>query len=74
MFIRGEMGILCWKRSIFVDTSIKIILARMMKTGIVIKKANDQEEIIYVDIDLSESMRIRDSKPYTQLRRTELYK
>ncbi len=56
------------------DTSIKIILARMMKTGIVIKKANDQEEIIYVDIDLSESMRIRDSKPYTQLRRTELYK
>ncbi|WP_295252487.1 hypothetical protein [uncultured Catenibacterium sp.] len=56
------------------DTSIKIILARMMKTGIVIKKANDQEEIIYVDIDLSESTRIRDSKPYTQLRRTELYK
>ena len=56
------------------DTSIKIILARMMKTGIVIKKANDQEEIIYVDIDLSESTRIRDSKSYTQLRRTELYK
>ena len=46
----------------------------MMKTGIVIKKANDQEEIIYVDIDLSESTRIRDSKPYTQLRKTEFYK
>ena len=41
--------------------------------GEVIKKAGDQEEIIYVDIDLSDSKKIRESKPYTQLRRKELY-
>ena len=38
-----------------------------------IKKAGDQEEIIYVDIDLSDSKKIRESRPYTQLRRKELY-
>ena len=41
--------------------------------GKVIKKAGDQEEIIYVDIDLSNSKKIRESRPYTQLRRKELY-
>lgn len=41
--------------------------------GKVIKKAGDQEEIIYVDIDLSDSKKIRESRPYTQLRRKELY-
>jgi len=42
--------------------------------GEVIKKAGDQEEIIYVDINLSNSKKIRENKPYTQLRRKELYK
>lgn len=41
--------------------------------GEVLKKAGDQEEIIYVDIDLSDSKKIRESRPYTQLRRKELY-
>ena len=41
--------------------------------GEVIKKAGDQEEIIYVDIALFDSKKIRESKPYTQLRRKELY-
>ena len=41
--------------------------------GKVIKKTSDQEEIIYVDIDLSDSKKIRESRPYTQLRRKELY-
>lgn len=34
--------------------------------GEVIKKAGDQEEIIYVDINLSNSKKIRENKPYTQ--------
>ncbi len=37
------------------------------------RKAGDQEEIIYVNIDLSDSKKIRESRPYTQLRRKELY-
>ncbi len=42
--------------------------------GEAIKKAGDQEEIIYVDIDLSDSKKIRESRPYTQLRRTKFYR
>lgn len=41
--------------------------------GDVVKKACDLEEIIYVDIDLSNSKKIRETRPYTQLRRKELY-
>lgn len=43
------------------------------QNGEAIKKVGDQEEIIYVDIALSDSKKIRESKPYTQLRRKELY-
>ena len=43
------------------------------QNGEAIKKVGDQEEIIYVDIDLSDSKKIRESRPYTQLRRKELY-
>ena len=39
-----------------------------------IKKVGDQEEIIYVDINLSNSKKIRESRPYTQLRRTKFYR
>ena len=42
--------------------------------GNVIAKADNKEQILYVDIDLHESSIIRESKPYTNLRRVELYK
>ena len=42
--------------------------------GNVIKKADDKEQMLYVDIDLGESKRIRECKPYTNLRRPELYR
>ena len=41
--------------------------------GKTLLKADDTEQIIYVDIDLEESKKIRQSKPYLTLRRTELY-
>ena len=41
--------------------------------GKTLLKADDTEQIIYVDIDLEESEKIRQSKPYLTLRRTELY-
>lgn len=41
--------------------------------GKILLKADDTEKIIYVDIDLDESRRTRQGKPYTSLRRTELY-
>lgn len=43
-------------------------------SGNVIAKADDNEQILYVDIDLYESNKIRKSKPYTNLRRVDLYK
>jgi len=42
--------------------------------GNVIAKADDKEQIIYFDLDLSDSQKIRSSKPYTNLRRKEFYK
>ena len=42
--------------------------------GNVLVKADDKEQILYVDIDLCESNKIRERKPYTNLRRVELYK
>lgn len=41
--------------------------------GNVIAKAGDQEQILYADIDLAESGKIRRSRPYTDLRRKEWY-
>lgn len=40
----------------------------------VMTKASDEEQIIYVEVDLAESREIRKRKNYTNLRRTELYK
>ena len=37
------------------------------QNGEAIKKAGDQEEIIYVDIDLSDSKKIRESRPYMSI-------
>lgn len=42
--------------------------------GMVVAKAGDEEQIVYVDIDISNSAKIRESRPYTGLRRTEMYK
>lgn len=39
--------------------------------GNVLTKADDTEQIVYVDADLSTVKKIRASKPYTQLRRRE---
>ncbi len=41
--------------------------------GNVIAKAADTEQILYMDIDIQEASKIRNAKPYTQLRRTEFY-
>lgn len=41
--------------------------------GAVLAKADDSETIVYVDVDLAETKRIRDGRPYTQLRRPEFY-
>lgn len=42
--------------------------------GDVLCKADDTEQILYMDIDLKDALRIRNSKPYTQLRRPCFYK
>lgn len=41
--------------------------------GNLICKADDREQIVYADIDMAMSDRVRSSKPYITLRRTELY-
>lgn len=42
--------------------------------GNVIEKADDKERLLYVNLDLSESKRVRDSRTYTNLRRKDFYK
>jgi len=42
--------------------------------GAVLIKADDKEQIMYVDVELNESKKIRESRPYTNLRRPELYR
>jgi len=42
--------------------------------GNVIIKADDKEQILYATIDLSESKKIRECRPYTNLRRPEMYR
>ena len=41
--------------------------------GNVIAKADDKEQILYVDIESKAASAIRAARPYTQLRRTEFY-
>jgi predicted amidohydrolase len=41
--------------------------------GGVIVKANDQEQIVYADIEMELATRTRDQKPYFKLRRPEVY-
>ncbi|MDD4431239.1 MAG: carbon-nitrogen hydrolase family protein [Bacteroidales bacterium] len=42
-------------------------------TGNLLLKASDQEGLFYADVDMAMSAKIRNVKPYTSLRRTELY-
>ena len=42
--------------------------------GARIVKAGDEEQLVYVEIDLSASGKIRKSRPYTGLRRREFYR
>ena len=41
--------------------------------GNTIVKADDRAQILYTDIDLEQAKTIRNKRPYTNLRRTELY-
>lgn len=41
--------------------------------GQTLRKADDAQQLIIVDVDLQEARKVRESKPYTTLRRTELY-
>lgn len=41
--------------------------------GKLIVKADDREQIVYADINIDNSMKVRTRKPYTSLRRTEYY-
>lgn len=42
-------------------------------TGNILVQADDREQIVYVDIDLSKAQEVRQQKTYTQLRRPEFY-
>ena len=42
--------------------------------GNVITKASDEEQIIYVELNMAESAKVRNVRNYTNLRRTEFYK
>ncbi len=41
--------------------------------GNILKLADDKEQILFAEVDLSESEKVRSSKPYTNLRRKEFY-
>ncbi len=59
----GTEGDMCFSgESIVVDAK-----------GEVLAKADDTEQILYVDIDTQQALKTRNAKPYTQLRRPELY-
>lgn len=42
--------------------------------GNCVVKADDSEQIVYADIDMKASKRERSRRPYTTLRRKELYR
>ena len=85
-----EEGGKVYDASILIDNSIAIAMCNRVGAegdmhfsgesiavdacGNVIAKADDNEQILYVDIDLHESNKIRERKHYTNLRRIDLYK
>lgn len=42
-------------------------------TGTTLIKADDREQIVYIDLDISKAKETRSKKPYTNLRRKEFY-
>ena len=42
--------------------------------GDTIAQAGSGEELLYAEVDMAASARIRAARPYTDLRRTELYR
>ncbi len=42
--------------------------------GDTVIKADDTEQLVYADLDLPQTAAVRSKRPYTTLRRTELYK
>lgn len=41
--------------------------------GEIFARADDTEQIVYVDFNLEKSGKVREKRPYTQLRRKEFY-
>ena len=41
--------------------------------GEILARADDTEQIVYVDINLEKSGKVREKRPYAQLRRKEFY-
>ena len=41
--------------------------------GEILARADDTEQIVYVDFNLEKSGKVREKRPYTQLRRKEFY-
>ena len=59
----GTEGNMCFSgESIVVDAK-----------GDILAKADDKEQILYVDIDMQESLKIRNAKPYTQFTKYSRY-
>ena len=55
---------------------MRIALAQMKNEGTMrnpLVKADDREQILYAELDLAESGKTRARRPYTNLRRVELY-
>ena len=42
--------------------------------GDTVIKADDTEQLVYADLDLPQAAKVRSKRPYTTLRRPELYK
>ena len=41
--------------------------------GDIISKADDKEQILYVDLNFDDSIKAQDNRPYMRLRRPETY-
>lgn len=79
-----ELRVQAFQNSVFVAMCNRVGIEDAMEfsgesivvdaNGNVLVKADDKEQIIYVDIDLEKAQIIRNSRPYTNLRRTEIYR
>ena len=71
----GKIGIVvCFDRHYPESIRTEVLRgAELILIPTVNTKADDTEQILYVDIDMQESLKIRNAKPYTQLRRPDFY-